>query len=452
MASSEVTGLRVTGGGRTGAELRLDGDLEIGREVDGAGRISDDDQLSRRHARIRRDAEGRAFVEDLDSTNGTYLNGWRIPTAQYLSAGDALQMGKSSFSVIGTAPPAPGLSRVRQIPPSVAAGALSRSAPAKAGPVLQAVGVTKSYGDHQVLHGLDLTVEPGEIVGLLGGNGAGKTTFVSIVAGLRRADGGSVRVGDVDALANPRAARKLIGIAPQDLGVYEGLTVHENLDFFGELGGLHAGERVQRVGEIAEALSLDSILGQQAATLSGGQKRRLHTGMALLHRPPLVILDEPTVGADVRTRAEILEVVRGLAAEGCAVCYSTHYLPEIERLGASVAILEGGRIIARDTIADLIARHSETALELHFDGAAPDLGIANAIPDGSVLRISTDSPAQAAATALPRLGADAVRLEGIEIVRPSLESVYLSLTGRRYQGAEEAGGSSEREEAGVAAA
>lgn len=211
--------------------------------------------------------------------------------------------------------------------------------------MLEIINLRKSYGTKTVLQGVTLSVARGQVMSLLGANGAGKTTLASIVAGLRTADSGEVRVGGLDAISRTRFIRRLIGLAPQELGIYPTLSVVENLRFFGRLCGLFGQKLDKRIQEVAEALSLEEILLQTAGTLSGGQKRRLHTGTALLHCPPLVFLDEPTVGADVRTRAEILRLVHSLAAQGSAVVYSTHYLQEVESLGASVCILESGRIL-----------------------------------------------------------------------------------------------------------
>jgi ABC-2 type transport system ATP-binding protein len=156
--------------------------------------------------------------------------------------------------------------------------------------------------------------------------------------------------------------------------------------------------------------------------------------MAMLHRPPLLILDEPTVGADIRTRQEILDAVRKLADEGHAICYSTHYLPEIEQLGASVALLQGGEIIARGSIAELVREFSKQAVELTFEGPAPDIAVrgAETTLEGSRLRITTDSAAETAAAVLAQLGANAIRLRNVELVRPSLDAIYLTLTEQRY--------------------
>lgn len=302
--------------------------------------------------------------------------------------------------------------------------------------MLTVSGLAKRYGHTVALDGVDLDAAAGDVVALLGPNGAGKTTLVSIVAGLRRADAGSVRVGDVDALARPQQARKLLGLAPQDLGLYPLVTVGENLWLFGRLTGLRGQRLRAEIDEVAGALSIDDLLDQLAGTLSGGQKRRLHTAIALLGRPPLLLLDEPTAGADVATRRDLLELVRRLAAEGTAVLYSTHYLHEVEQLDASVVIIEHGRVLARGSLAELLAAHATAAVELSFDGPAPALSLpapAKVSVDGTAVRVTHPDPTATAAAALDALGDDRRRLRSVEIVRPSLESVYLALTGRRYE-------------------
>jgi ABC-2 type transport system ATP-binding protein len=427
--------VKVVHGRAAGTEIQIEQELLFGRAVPGPGGFGHDPELSRVHARIFRAGDGRLLLDDLGSTNGTYLNGWRIPAPQVLSPGDRLQVGATVLEV--HAPEGPQVTMVRRRP-VVLDQAISRSPAAEPEPtptaVLLARGVEKAYGERKILKGVDLEIEAGEVVGLLGPNGAGKTTFVSIVAGLRQADAGSVQVAGIDALRNSSDARKHLGIAPQDLGIYPTMSVRRNLTYFGEIAGLRGRELSARVDEVAESLSLTPMLERRAGTLSGGQQRRLHTGMALLHHPALCILDEPTVGADIRTRQEILDLVKRLAGEGRAVCYSTHYLPEIEELGASVAILDGGRVIARGSIAELVAKHSETAVELHFHGEPPSLSIAGQVTrEDSVLRIATPDPSQVAAHAVGQLGAEAQRLRAVEIIRPSLDSVYLALTQRRYE-------------------
>jgi ABC-2 type transport system ATP-binding protein len=309
------------------------------------------------------------------------------------------------------------------------------SVPATTGPpALLVQGLRKSYGKTVALAGVDLRVEPGTVLGLLGPNGAGKTSLVSIVAGLRRPDAGRVVVCGIDAVRSPREVRARLGIAPQETGVYLPLRVRDNLRFFAGLAGLRRSEAAARIDEVAHALGLEALLDRRAAQLSGGERRRVHTAIALLHRPALVLLDEPTTGADVRTRTQILDLVRDLARAGSAVVYSTHYLQEIETLGADVAFLDRGRVVARGSLAELVERHGTSVLELTFERAVPAAArTAGAVVDGTSVRIPATDPAARAAQLLPALGADAGALRSIEILRPSLESVYLAVTGRRYE-------------------
>lgn len=300
-------------------------------------------------------------------------------------------------------------------------------------PVLAIEGLRKSYRDTLALDGVDLEVPAGTILGLLGPNGAGKTSLVSIVAGLRRPDAGRVQVCGIDVVRTPQRARPLIGLAPQDTGVYLLLSVRDNLRFFGGLAGLRRAALRARIDEVAGALGLEALLDRRASQLSGGERRRLHTALALLHRPPLVLLDEPTTGADVRTRGQILQLVRSLAGLGSAIVYSTHYLHEIEELDAYVTFIDRGRVVARGTTAALVGRYGASALELTFVASVPDVvRVDGAIVDGSTVRIPATDPAVTAAELLPLLGAGAADLRSIEVVRPSLESVFLSVTGRRY--------------------
>ena len=304
--------------------------------------------------------------------------------------------------------------------------------------MLRAVGLVKSYGEVHALRGVDLDVRRGEIVGLLGPNGAGKTTLVSIVAGLRRPDAGTVTVDGIDVLTHPHRARLRLGLAPQDTGVYPVVTVRNNLKLFGEIAGLRGSTLNRRIGDVAESLDIVDLLDRKAGNLSGGQKRRLHTAIALLHEPPLLLLDEATTGTDVATRKHLLELIGRLAAAGAAVLYSTHYLHEVEELGARVAIIEEGQVIARGAFTEMIAKHGGAAVELAFDGPPPDLGTdERVLVDGNVVRVLTDDAPATAARILASLGTATQRLMGIEIIRPSLETVYLALTGRRYEDTEE---------------
>jgi ABC-type multidrug transport system ATPase subunit len=322
------------------------------------------------------------------------------------------------------------------IAPEVVSLALS---PEVDGSVLSVSGLEKSYGDQVALHGVDLEVRPGEVVGLLGPNGAGKTTFASIVAGLVKPDAGTVLVAGVDAVLHPHQVRPLIGFAPQTTGVYEVLTVKDNLTFFGELAGIRGAKLRHRIADVTAALLLEELSSRPCQQLSGGEKRRVHMAIALMSRPRLLLLDEPTVGADILTRTALLEVIEQLAGEGAAVLYSTHYLPEIEALDAFVVLLDHGNVIARGPVDQLVAQHGVAALELRFDGSVPELSL-NGLPivrEGQVIRIVTPELALATARVFEELGEEAQRLRSLDVIHPSLDSVFLALTGRRYDPDEE---------------
>ena len=303
--------------------------------------------------------------------------------------------------------------------------------------MLSVQAVSKRYGAHPALDGVSLEVAAGEILGLLGPNGAGKTTLISIVAGLRRPDSGRVEVGGIDVARAPQQARRLIGLAPQDTGVYPTLTVRDNLRFFAGLAGLRARALRNGIDAVAGALMLDALMDRRASELSGGERRRLHTAIALVHRPQLVLLDEPTTGADVQTRNEILRLVRSLADDGSAVVYSTHYLHEIEELGAHVAFIDPGRIVARGELDELIRRYAPSALELTFADAVP---AAARRGRGRHRHVSADHNRRSGrhrGEVAPSTRQGTSELRAIELVRPSLESVFITVTGRRYDHAAE---------------
>jgi ABC-2 type transport system ATP-binding protein len=295
--------------------------------------------------------------------------------------------------------------------------------------VLSVRGVEKSYGDIRALRGASLDVQAGSIVSLLGRNGAGKSTLLSIVAGLLKPDAGSVMVDGVDLLKDVRRATGLVGIAPQHTGIYPTLTVRENLEFFGELAGLKRADRKGRAVEIADQLGLTELLERKGTKLSGGEQRRLHTGCALVHRPKVLMLDEPTVGADVTTRVQLIDAVKRLAAEGAAIVYTTHYLPEVESLDASIVIIDNGAVLASGTRDELMAAHQMQGMQFETvqplsDDAALHLGVQSS--GGCLYRLLGDVEMR---DLLNRLSTYDVSLVSIEKLKPDLESVFLSITG-----------------------
>jgi ABC-2 type transport system ATP-binding protein len=300
--------------------------------------------------------------------------------------------------------------------------------------VLKVRDVEKSYGDHPALSGVSLDIAAGQILALLGRNGAGKTTLVGVVAGLREPQAGSIEIGGIDAIADKRKARTKLGIAPQETGVFPSVSVRTNLVVFGRLAGMNERDLPARVEDVATALGLAELLDRTPRTLSGGERRRLHTAIALVHHPPLLLLDEPTVGADIESRNRLLALVRQLANDGAAVLYTTHYLHEVESLAADVAIIDQGKIIAAGARADLVGQHGIATVVVTFADAVPPLefeDLGSATVEERVVRIVTESPDEVTPRVLHRLGPSSDRLQSIEIVRPSLESVYLNLTGER---------------------
>ena len=292
-------------------------------------------------------------------------------------------------------------------------------------PTLDVREIRKSYGTHEVLRGVDLRVEPGQILGLLGRNGAGKSTLITILCGLRRADSGTASIcGHRPTSAD---AARLIGYAPQELGIYPDLSVAQNLAAFGELHGLGRREAASRADEVMELLGLSEKRGQRASHLSGGQQRRLHAGMAIMHRPRLVFMDEPTVGADVEARSQILRAVRQLADEGAAVVYTSHYLAEFEELGSDIAILNEGRVVARGTLEEIIAGHGRAEVTLEFDRRVPVIDGWSA--DDRTLRHIGDEadPGSRIGEALASPALAAVHLTDVRITQASLHNAYLQI-------------------------
>ncbi len=289
--------------------------------------------------------------------------------------------------------------------------------------------VHKSYGDITALQGASLDVAAGSIVALLGRNGAGKSTLLSIIAGLVKADAGSVTVDGVDVLADPRSATGLVGIAPQRTGIYPPLSVRENLEFFGELSGLTRADRRARADIVAEQLGLASLLDRRAMKLSGGEARRLHTGCALMHRPKVLMLDEPTVGADVTTRVQLIDAVRQLAADGAAVVYTTHYLPEVEALDASIVIIDDGRVLTSGSRGELVDAHRVAGFDLDtLKPLTPQLAHEfGAVESGPLhYRVTVDVPLHEVVSRLADAG---IGIESVKARKPDLESVFLAVTG-----------------------
>jgi ABC-2 type transport system ATP-binding protein len=272
--------------------------------------------------------------------------------------------------------------------------------------LLVVTDLVKRYGDIQALDGFTLSVAAGEIVGLLGHNGAGKTTFVEIVSNLVRPDGGRVTIDGKP----PAAVRGQVGVAPQHIALYPSATVREHLELYGRLSGLRGAALRSAIEDLSVVLRLTEIMDRRAGKLSGGQQRRAQAATALVHRPGLLLLDEPTAGADLETRQAMLDVVKQRAGEGAAVVYTTHYLPELTELQATIAVARDGRVIARGAYEEL-ARDLPGEVRVTLEGEEE-------------LTISTSDPA---ATLIDLLHRTKRPISSVDVRNPSLDDLYRSL-------------------------
>jgi len=298
--------------------------------------------------------------------------------------------------------------------------------------------LAKTFGAIRAVDSVSFEVRPGEIYGLLGPNGAGKTTTISMISGLLRPDAGQVIVDGTPFASDPQRAKRIMGVVPQELAIYEELNGRENLEFWGRMAGLSSADAKSRATELLEALSLADRAKDAVKNYSGGMKRRINLGCALLHRPKLLLLDEPTVGIDPQARLNILEFIRGLRASGTAILYTTHYLEEAETLCQRIGIIDHGRVLAEGTLSELQERLGGDrvfVLEADFKNSSPDAWdgfhqrfrvIQKSESQLSVAAVGARDPSEC----LKDLLNLPVRVENVTLKRPSLNDVFLQLTGR----------------------
>jgi len=301
--------------------------------------------------------------------------------------------------------------------------------------------VSKSYGSTQALERVSFAVEQGEMFGLLGPNGAGKTTLLSILSCLLAPTSGEVRLEGKPLRLDDREVRRRLGIVPQELAIYGELTGRENLRFFGELYGLRGPELERRVAEVLAATGLVEKAGDASATFSGGMKRRLNLGVALIHGPRLLLLDEPTVGVDPQSRNHIFEEVRRLNAAGITIVYTSHYMEEVQTLCPRIGIIDQGRLQACDTLPNLL-RELDGLIRFRVPELTPALRArikdfpecqlteAGGEPDHRPWELGCRDVKSTLLRLIAVLNEAQVELISLETEEPNLERVFLHRTGR----------------------
>jgi len=305
------------------------------------------------------------------------------------------------------------------------------------GPIIEAFGLHKSYGDQVAVQDLSFSVEAGEVVGLLGPNGAGKTTTVNMLTTLLPIDSGVARIAGFDVTSEARSVRAVIGLAGQSAAVDEMLTARENLKMFGRLYKIPRVELTARVETLIERFRMGDYADRPVSTLSGGQRRRLDVVGALIVDPPALFLDEPTTGLDPRTRFEIWDAVESLAKAGTAIVLTTQYLEEADRLADQIVMIDRGAVVAAGTPLELKQQLERDVLEIHLgndqdlDEAAVILGQIPGVtsnPETREIHVPVGGGAAASLATLRRLDDAGIAISDFQLRRPTLDDVFLTLT------------------------
>jgi ABC-2 type transport system ATP-binding protein len=308
-------------------------------------------------------------------------------------------------------------------------------------PILEAQNLVRKFNDFTAVDDVSFTIEEGEVFSLLGPNGAGKTTTISMLSCLLAPTAGDAVIGGYSVDKDPMAVKRLIGVVPQDIALYEELSAWENLIFWGRMYGMSGAALKQRVTEVLEQVGLADKAKQRVKTYSGGMKRRINIAVGLLHKPRILFMDEPTVGIDPQSRRNILDGVKELNQQGMTVLYTTHYMEEAEELSHRVGIIDHGKLIALGTQRELTQTVGQMdALRLHLpegQETGPFVEALQALPD--VRQVTTADHeivllVPEAQEAIPPVFTQADRLgfkiRSVEIEEPNLEAVFLHLTGR----------------------
>lgn len=307
--------------------------------------------------------------------------------------------------------------------------------------ILEVNDLVKNYGDFKAVKGVSFRIEEGEIFSLLGPNGAGKTTTISMLSTLYQPTSGDASIDGHSISRDPMQVRKLIGVVPQELALYEDLTAYENLVFWGQMYGLSGRSLSKRVDEVLEQIDLVERAKNRVKTFSGGMKRRVNIGVGLLHKPRLLFMDEPTVGIDPQSRRAILDSVKSLNEQGMTVLYTTHYMEEAQELSDRVGIIDNGEMIAIGTQKELTKQVGEMeTLILHIDesedieklaaGVRQVAGVIKADVSDHAVTIIVHEAEEALAAVVSKTNELGIKVRSIDIHEPNLEAVFLHLTGK----------------------
>jgi ABC-2 type transport system ATP-binding protein len=315
--------------------------------------------------------------------------------------------------------------------------------------LLEVEHLRKSFGELVAVDNVSFHVDAGEIFGLLGPNGAGKSTTMHMIAGLLSPEEGRIRLEGRELGPGHRTARRILGVVPQDLAIYPDLTAWENLDFFGRLYGLRSDGLRRQIESALERTGLAERAHDRAGNFSGGMKRRLNFGIALLHAPKLLILDEPTVGVDPQSRAHLLDSVRELSSEGIGCIYASHYMEEVQSICQRVAIMDHGRVVALDMLPSLLGRLDS---ELLFKVSQPPPEVLSQLREVTEVRTAPGESDGEVTIVIPQrsqnggeslnetlvrvnrlLRPAGVQVKAIETREPNLERLFLELTGSRLR-------------------
>lgn len=301
--------------------------------------------------------------------------------------------------------------------------------------------LTKRFRELEAVKSISFSVQKGESYGLLGPNGAGKTTTIQMISGLFTPSSGSIHVAEIDMIRQPKKAQGLIGIVPQEIALYQNMTARENLTFWGRMYGMGGSHLQGRVDHVLEIIGLADRAKDKVETFSGGMKRRVNIGAAILHNPELLIMDEPTVGIDPQSRTHILDTVKKLNGEGMTVIYTSHYMEEVEYLCKRIGIMDHGEFIASGTMAELRESIGDRSrIVMKFSGEQqtdkikqilnPNFVDQDILLKPNELTISHKEPQNVLTELIQLVTGAGIEIASVEIVEPNLESVFLHLTGR----------------------